>query len=69
MTIGYALLWIVGMLALTIVGSKGGLLLLLSRAIDNLRAAIRCAELSASAARWEWARQWSECVRWARTSR
>lgn len=69
MTVGYALLWIIAAIALTIIGSKGGLLLLLSRAIDNMRAAIRCAELCWGAAKWEWFRSWSECKHWVRVNR
>lgn len=69
MTLGYVILWLLGTVALVVMGSKGGVLLLLSRAIDNMRAAIRCAELAGIAAMWEWKRQWGECVRWARASR
>jgi len=69
MTLGGILLWILFAIALVVCGNRGGVLLLLSRAIDNMRAAIRCAELSAIAAMWEWKRQWSECVRWVRLNR
>lgn len=69
MTVGYTLLWLLATVALVVIGSKGGVLLLLSRAIDNMRAAIRCAELAWDAAKWEWARQWSECKHWVRANR
>lgn len=69
MTLGGLILWLLGTVALVAMGSKGGVLLLLSRAIDNMRAAIRCAELSMAAARWEWARQWGECKRWVGQNR
>lgn len=69
MTIGALGVWILAAIALIIIGAKGGVLLLLSRAIDNMRAAIRCAEFAWSAARWEWGRSWDECKRWAERSR
>lgn len=69
MTLGGIILWILFAIALVVCGNYGGVLLILSRAIDNMRAAIRCAELACIAARWEWVRQWSECRRWARMSR
>ena len=69
MTLGGVICWILFAIALVVCGNYGGVLLILSRAIDNMRAAIRCAELSAIAAMWEWKRQWGECVRWARSSR
>lgn len=69
MTVGGVILWILFAIALVVVGNHGGVLLLLSRAIDNMRAAIRCAELSMMAARWEWVRQWGECKRWVGQNR
>jgi hypothetical protein len=69
MTLGYALLWIIGTIVLVWMGSKGGVLLLLSRAIDNMRAAIRCAELAWDAAKGEWLRNWESCQHWARRER
>ena len=69
MTIGAVILWLLATVALVVMGSKGGVLLLLSRAIDNMRAAIRSAELSWVAAMWEWKRQWSECKRWVGQNR
>ncbi len=69
MTLGGTICWILFAIVLVVCGNYGGVLLLLSRAIDNMRAAIRCAELATIAAMWEWKRQWSECKRWARSSR
>lgn len=69
MTLGGALLWILFAIALVVCGNHGGVLLLLSRAIDNMRAAILCAELCWGAARWEWARAWGECKRWVKVNR
>ena len=69
MTIGYVLLWLGVLVAATVAGAKGGVLLILSRAIDNTRAAIRCAGLSVEAARGEWVRNWESCQGWARRER
>lgn len=69
MTLGGGILWLLFTVALVVMGSKGGVLLILSRTIDNMRAAILCAELCWGAARWEWGRSWGECVRWARVNR
>jgi hypothetical protein len=69
MTLGAVLSWFLFAIALMIVGAKGGALLLLSRAIDNTRAAIRCAGMCVEAARGEWARNWESCVHWARRER
>lgn len=69
MTLGVVILWILFAIALVVVGNHGGVLLLLSRAIDNMRAAIRCAELCCIAAMWEWKRQWPEVARWVRLNR
>lgn len=69
MTIASILGWSIFGFGLVIVGAKGGLLLILSRAIDNARAAISCAELCWHATRYEWRRNWSECLRSARLER
>ena len=69
MTVGYVLLWLGVLVAATVAGAKGGVLLILSRAIDNTRAAIRCAGLCAEAARGEWARNWESCRAWSRFNR
>lgn len=69
MTIGSVLAWLGVLIVATVLGAKGGVLLVLSRAIDNTRAAIRCAGLSWSAARDEWYRQWDSCIHWAQRER
>lgn len=69
MTLGGIILWILFAIALVVCGNYGGVLVILSRAIDNMRAAIRCAEFSWGAAKWEWSRQWSECKHWVRVNR
>lgn len=69
MTIGTLLLWIVGFIVATILGAYGGVLLIISRAIDNTRAAIRCAGMALGAARGEWVRNWSSCQGWAKHNR
>jgi hypothetical protein len=69
MTLASILGWFIFAGALMVVGAKGGFLLLLSRGIDNTRAAIRCAGLSCEAARGEWVRNWESCQGWARRER
>jgi hypothetical protein len=65
MTIAVILGWALFTIALVLAGNRGGVLLILSRAIDNTRAAIRCAGMAVGAARGEWVRNWESCVHWA----
>lgn len=69
MTLSGVLLWILFAIALVLAGNSGGVLLVISRAIDNTRAAIRCAGMCCAAARGEWVRNWSSCQGWARRER
>jgi len=69
MTIAVILGWALFTVALVLAGNRGGVLLILSRAIDNTRAAIRCAGMAAEAARGEWVRNWESSKAWARWSR
>lgn len=69
MTIASVLVWSALAFGLTIAGAKGGALLMLSRAIDNLRAAVLCGEFCWRAAADTWRNNWGECQRWARASR
>jgi hypothetical protein len=69
MTVGYIVLWLIVIVAATVAGERGGVLLILSRAIDNTRAAVRCAGMSLGAARGEWRRNWESCQCWARRER
>lgn len=69
MTVAAILAWCAFTVALVLAGNRGGVLLILSRAIDNARAAIRCAGLCCEAARGEWARNWESCRAWSRFNR
>lgn len=69
MTIATLLIFILLAVALVAIGSKGGVLLVLSRGIDYARAAVCCVELCLRAARREWRVQWRESLRWARLDR
>lgn len=61
--------WSLFALAMAVLGRYGGVLVVLGRAIDNTRAAIRCAGLSWSAAKGEWRRNWESSLHWVRWNR
>jgi len=74
MTIGAALAWIAFGVAMFLLGESIATrfgrdpLLMLNRGLLHIRAAEKCARLSCEAAGIEWRRQYSECLRWARSN-
>lgn len=69
MTLGGFILWLLFGCLMLWLGARGGFLLWLSRMIDYARAAVACAQSCWKGYKIEWARQWPEALRWARTNR
>lgn len=69
MTLGAGIVWACITIALIVCGYHGGVLLVLSRALDLLRAVCRCTGKAWHHAVWWWKHEWPECLHWAKTTR